>query len=230
MKRSLFQLIDLDRTIFDTARFAKALTDEIEVTEPGVGAELEARYEAAYANEETFFMLRFLRDSHGDAWFEALVERVVEAIGADALFMPGAKERLALADELTDVRPSWGVLTYGDEVDQLMKLRLIGLENAPVVLSHTPDKGELIKSWQQADGTFMLPSEFGGGVVHNLTLEDDKLRAFTHIPAGVLGFWLMTGAHTAERLKQAQKDGMSETVVAVRDLGEVSQQLREAYI
>ena len=47
MKRNLFQLIDLDRTIFDTERFAKALTDEIEASEPGVGADLEARFEAA---------------------------------------------------------------------------------------------------------------------------------------------------------------------------------------
>ena len=50
MSRNLFQLIDLDRTIFDTERFAKALTDEIEASEPGVGADLEARFEAAYAN------------------------------------------------------------------------------------------------------------------------------------------------------------------------------------
>lgn len=226
MKRRVFQLIDLDRTIFDTARFAIALTEEIEATEPGVGAELEARFEAAYANEETFFMLRFLRESRGDAWFEALVQRVVSVIGGESLLLPGVKERLELADELSDVRPSWGVLTYGDEVDQLMKLRLIGLEGAAVVVSHTPDKGELLKSWQQADGTFILPQAFGGGSVECLTLEDDKLRAFHNLPAGVRGFWVMAGSYAPERLEAAQKDGVSDAVMAVRDLSDASSYLK----
>lgn len=226
MSRNLFQLIDLDRTIFDTERFAKALTDEIEASEPGVGADLEARFEAAYANEETFFLLRFLRESRGDEWFEGLVGRVVQKIGPQSLVLPGVAQRLALADELSDMRPSWGILTFGDEVDQRMKARLIGLEHAPMLLSHTPDKGELIKSWQQADGTFILPKEFGGGVVECLTLEDDKLRAFSNLPVGVRGFWLMTGAHTAERLEMAQKDGSLGTVMAVGSLSDVSGHLQ----
>ena len=41
MKPSLFQLIDLDRTLFDTSRFVKAITDEIDILHPGVGTKLD---------------------------------------------------------------------------------------------------------------------------------------------------------------------------------------------
>ena len=59
-----------------------------------------------------------------------------------------------------------------------------------------------------------------------LTLEDDKLRAFSNLPVGVRGFWLMTGAYMAERLEMAQKDGSLGTVMAVCSLSDVSGHLQ----
>jgi len=190
MKPKTFQLIDLDRTLFDTSKFAKALTDEINQTQPGLGTVLDQEFEAAYKKEETFFMLRFLREQHGDAWFEELVKQVVEREGAESFLLPGTRERLAFAETVTDVSPAWGILTYGDEVDQVMKMKLVGLENAPVYFTDTPNKAEVIQGWQTEGGKFKLPSAFGGAVVDRLTLEDDKLRAFRHLPPGVLGVWV----------------------------------------
>lgn len=219
MSGSLFQIFDFDRTLFDTSAFTKALTDEIDRTEPGMGAELDRQFEEAYSREETFFILRHLRSEKGDTWFEALVERVVEQKGAESLMLPGARERLAFADTLATQHPAWGILTYGDEVDQLMKLRIAGLEDAPLVIADTPDKGAIIASWKQSDGTFKLPDAFGGATVERLTFEDDKLRAFIGLPENARGIWITQFDDAARRISDA---GLTGVVVPATGLAESS--------
>jgi hypothetical protein len=199
-KAKLFQLIDLDRTLFDTAAFSKAITEEVDKQHPGLGAELEQRVEAAYKKEETFFLLRHLRKEYGDAWFESLVASIVENVGAETFLLPGVDKRLALAETLGDRAPSWGIFTYGDAIDQHLKLRIIGLENAPIYLADTPNKAEVIATWRTPHGAFQLPESLGGALVEQLTLEDDKLRAFQNLPAGVLGVWLTSDPHARDRV------------------------------
>lgn len=194
MKPRLFQLIDLDRTLFDTARFVKAIIDEIEEIEPGFGAHLSEQFEQSYKNEETFFLLRYLRQEKGDDWFASVVRSAMEKHGKEAFILPGVAERLRFAEHLTTYRPAWGILTYGDEIDQRMKAALIGLDHIPMYLVDTPDKSQVIRSWLLTDGTFHLPSVFGGEIVDALTLEDDKLRAFNDLPPSVCGIWLSRGA------------------------------------
>ena len=189
-KSSVFQLIDLDRTLFDTSKFAKAITDEINITQPGLGTKLDERFEEAYKKEETFFLLRYLRHEKGDEWFEDLIDRIVEKYGGTYFLINGTHERLAFADTVGDITPSWGILTYGDKVDQYMKMRIIGLEEAPVYFTRTANKGEVLHSWKTNDEKFRLPQAYGGGEVETLILEDDKLRAFHDLPSGAYGVWI----------------------------------------
>jgi len=221
-KSNIFQLIDLDRTLFDTSKFAKAITDEINLTQPGFGTELDERFEAAYKKEETFFLLRYLRHEKGDAWFENLVSQVVEKYGASSFIIPGTAERLAFTDTLSDVSPSWGILTYGDKVDQLMKMRIIGLEDVPVYFTRTPNKADIIQSWKRKDGRFQLPSVFGSHIVEKLTLEDDKLRAFSHLPEGVVGLWIAAPG----KENHGFTDEVLKNVVPVQDLFDSIEKLK----
>lgn len=214
--KRVFQLIDLDRTLFDTSRFAKLITNEVNKIHPGLGTQLDTRFEEAYKNEETFFLLRYLRHEMGDEPFEQLVMDIVEREGKDSLLLPGAKERLRLADEYSLDGPSWAILTFGDEIDQRMKLRIIGLQDAPLILSETPDKGFLIRQWQNEDGTFTLPLHREAEAVEMLTLEDDKLRAFNDIPANVYGIWVTPRADA----KVILNDQKPERVTHVADLFE----------
>lgn len=211
----VFQLIDLDRTLFDTSAFAKAVIAEVNEIHPGLGTQLDEQFEAAYKQEETFFLLRYLRQEQGDVWFEELVDRVVVAHGAETFVLPGAHQRLEFADTVRDDRPAWGILTYGDEIDQLMKLRIIGLENEPLCLTSTPDKGQVLASWQNEDGTFQLPDSLGGERVELLTFEDDKLRAFLNLPSNVLGVWVKDIAQN-----EAQEVATPKNVVHVSNLFE----------
>lgn len=198
--RSLFQLIDFDRTLFDTARFVEVITDEINQREPGFGAALRKEFETAYAEGRTFFLFRQLRQEKGDVWVEALVASVVGKYGADTFLLPGARKRLEQAPLLSDETPAWGIFTYGDDIDQYMKLRIVGLEDAPVYITRTPHKGGIIQEWAQPTGGFKLPEAFGGAIVDHLSLEDDKLAAFYDMPAGVLGVWLTQERLAKERL------------------------------
>ncbi len=225
-KTSVFQLIDLDRTLFDTSKFVKAITDEINEVQPGLGTELDERFEAAYQKEETFFLLRYLRHEKGDLWFEALIDRIVAKYGAEAFILPGMHERLAFASEITDSVPAWGVLTYGDKIDQLMKMRLIGLEDTPVYLTHTPNKSEVIRTWLTQDGRFTLPPAFGGGTVEKITLEDDKERAFYDLPENVMGIWVAAPGRSVEELDVRNM----ANVVAVQDLAESIEALKEKFL
>ncbi len=223
-KPNLFQLIDLDRTLFDTSKFAKAITDEVNILHPGMGTELDARFETAYKKEETFFLLRHLRHQMGDLWFEGLVARVIAKYGNDAFLLAGARERLAFADTLGV--DSWGILTYGDKIDQHMKLRLIGLGNARVYITRTPNKGEVINSWKTIDGRFQLPLAYGGGLVDTITLEDDKLRAFSNLPSGATGLWIATPGKDVI----ASRTDMGGDIVPIQNLFESIEYLRAHFI
>jgi len=218
----IFQCIDLDRTLFDTSQFVKALTDEVDAIDPGVGTALDERYERDYKSETTFFLLRTLREERGDSWFEATVRRVVRRIGGSALLLDDSNERITQADSLTSLRPSWGILTYGDAIDQQMKARIVGLGSAPFLLTGSPSKGALIASWQQPDGTFQLPEAYGGQYADAVTLEDDKLRAFYGLPDTAFGFWITHDPDAEAKLEAAQREHKVGRITIIRSLTETA--------
>lgn len=217
MTSSLFQVIDFDRVLFDTEKFANALTDELHRTDPTLAEKLRQAFDAAYAKEETFFLLRVLREIMDDE-FALFVEKVVRAHGGgEAFLLPGAKERLAFADTITDARPSAGILTYGDEIDQRMKLEIVGLGDVPTVLSPTPNKSDVLRLWQQSDSVFQLPREFGGQIATHITLEDDKLRAFDTVPVGVTGIWVNETNTAATPKGLVRASGLFESMDYLRE-------------
>ncbi len=228
MKTNVFQLIDFDRTLFDTTALIEALLEVIETERENASLSHELRKESrdAYKDERTFFLLRYLREHKSDQWLESLVEAIVRERGVESFLLPGARERLKAADELSSARPSWGILTYGDPADQLMKIRLAGLEDAPAHIVTVAEKGNLIASWQQDDGSFQLPPEFGGHVVDALTFEDDKLQVFKDTPEALIGVWV-TGREDAE----ARLDEMGLTNVTIaRDLHDSLLQLKQRLV
>lgn len=219
-----FQLIDLDRTLFDTALFARAINEQVNIDHPGLGDVLQKKLDEAYAKEETFFLLQYLRKEMGDAGFEALVARAVQKYGSEAFKLSGYADRLAYAEELKKNGIDWGVFTYGDVIDQEMKLNIIGLNDAQVYHTETPNKAEVIASWIQEDGTFVLPPEYNNVSVTSITLEDDKFRAFQDLPENVHGIWITFDEHATERASVF--DG---AVAIARNLNESIEHLRQQY-
>lgn len=223
MTSNTFQLIDLDRTLFDTTALISAVLEAVAKSHPDVSAELEQQSKAAYEDERTFMLFRHLRERYGDNWFEALIADIIREKGAESFMLPGAHERLNAADSLTSARPSWGIFTYGDSIDQQMKIRIAGLEDAPVHIVEIADKGDLISSWQTAEGGFQLPDDLGGAVVDRITFEDDKLAVFKGVPEKLIGVWVTRREDAEARLSEANV----ANVVIARDLHESLRSLRE---
>jgi hypothetical protein len=222
--RRIFQVIDFDRTLFDTSLFVKRITEALDKETPGLGAALDEQFEKAYAEERSFFLFRYLREQMGDSTFEALVESVVQREGAETFMLPGARDRIAYADTISSLRPSWGILTYGDEVDQQMKIRTAGLTDAPLLIHDSPEKGRLLASWQNSDGTFALPEVFGGHIADEIIFEDDKLRAFEGAPDTVQGIWVTQFDDAGRRMGEA---GLA--VVPVKHLAESVEYLKRRF-
>lgn len=218
--RRVFQLIDLDRTLFNTVLFVAHISERVDAERPGMGAELRQQFEEAYQREQTFFILSYLRELFGDSWFEAMVTTMVAENGPDAYMQPGARERLALAETLSDVQPGWGILTYGNPKDQALKLAIAGLQDARVYISDSPDKGEVIATWKQEDGTYVLPPELTTNTVDLLTFEDDKLRAFQNLPEDVIGIWLTQ--YDPERARAELQASKRTNVSIAHDLREAA--------
>lgn len=223
MKTNTFQLIDFDRTLFDTTKLIEEFLAAIKEEDPKLSDELKVQSEEAYKEERTFFILRFLREHKGDTWVETFIHDIVERKGVDSFMLPGARERIKAADELSSARPSWGILTYGDPVDQLMKVRLAGLDAFPLHIVTVSEKGGLISSWQTEDGKFQLPEEFGGGIVDQLTFEDDKLSVFEGTPLGLIGVWVTHREDARLRLVESELPN----VVIASDLHESLAYLRQ---
>ncbi len=222
--KTLFQVIDFDRTIFDTSKFALLVTAELETVRPGMGKALDERFEVAYKNRETFFVFRYIREEIGTDALEKLIETVVNRVGIDDLLMPGVRERLAFAEQIGTQQPAWGILTYGDADDQHMKLRIAGFKDVPTILLETPDKSEIIATWKNDDGTFSLPAEFGGNTVDVVSLEDDKLRAFNNIVEGITGVWMKNPLN-----ELAEGEIIPEGVHPVNDMYESIEYLKSLY-
>lgn len=222
--KSLFQIIDFDRTIFDTSKFALLVTAELETVRPGMGKALDEQFEIAYKNRETFFVFRYIREEIGAEALELLVTTVVDRVGIDALLMPGARERLAFAEQIGTQQPAWGILTYGDADDQYMKLRIAGFKDIPTILLETPDKSEIIATWKNKDGSFTLPAEFGGHTVDVVSLEDDKLRAFTNIVEGITGVWMKNALN-----ELTEGEAIPRGVHPVTDMYESIEYLKSLY-
>lgn len=207
MTTSLFQLIDLDRTLFNTSLFVKMVCNQVDTFQPGLGADIDARFEEAYKQEKTFFALAYIREKLGDERYSAFVEAVLRNNTAETFLLPGAQERLAFAQQFSQVSSSvegwgFGLFTYSQyPEDQYLKTRLTGLDRLPMYIGATADKTDIIRSWQTAEGTFQLPPELGGAIVNVVTLEDDKLRAFKDLPDNAYGFWLTQYEDADERLK-----------------------------
>lgn len=224
--RDVFQLIDLDRTIFNTSLFVEKICEIVDEHQPGLGSAIDMLFEEAYKREETFFALEYIRQTLGRERYIEFEEEAMSRINKDELLLPGTKNRLMLAETLSDRTPGYGILTYSlYPEDQHLKVKLAGLQHIPMYISNTPNKAELLTAWRTEDGRFQLPEEFGSETVEKLTLEDDKLRAFLQLPENVTGVWLTSHEDAVQRIAT---HGL-KNLIAVKHLDESSEYLRNKF-
>ena len=138
--------------------------------------------------QKSFFIFEYIAEQIGHDQLNVYVNELNYITPSSEILLPGAAERIAFAKS----QPGWsvGILTYGAKRDQMIKLKLAGLQLERHLITDVTKKGELLASWKLPNGKYQLPIEFGGHTVDKLTLDDDKLISFEGIPDDVLGQWV----------------------------------------
>ena len=185
---TVFQILDLDRTLLDTSKLAHHLKEIIARQDSQLSYDIDSELVKHAQQQKSFFIFEYIAKQIGHDRLNDYISELNYVVPAAELLLPGASERIAFAKS----QPGWsmGILTYGSHRDQKIKLKLAGLQMERHLITDNPSKGSVLASWKLPSGKYKLPIEFGGHTVDILTLDDDKLIAFNDLPEGVHGQWI----------------------------------------
>lgn len=223
-------LLDMDRCLLDTEKVHQAFSETIQ------RAGLIDEDELATAKNDTensilnnsfdsvsFVQRRLAEKGMTDAWDELRHE-----------FEKTANERrnnnhyhylmlgaTALIDSLQDSDRRFGILTYGGDTWQHMKLAASGLYTLPHFITDVHEKGLLIRQWFD-DGEF--PLVFGNEPVMHVTMVDDKLKSLRGLPSqNATGVHVQTGRPHDQKVPEL----LPPHIISVADLIEAEKKLKE---
>jgi hypothetical protein len=185
---TVFHVLDLDRTLLDTAKLVHHLKEIIGRHNVQLSQDINTQLIKHTKQQTSFFIFEYIAERIGHEKLNSYINELNYIVPASELLLAGASERIAFAKS----QPGWsvGILTYGSPRDQKIKLKLAGLQMERCLITDKPKKGSLLASWKLPSGKYKLPIEFGGHTVDILTLDDDKLIAFTDLPEDVFGQWV----------------------------------------
>lgn len=192
-----FYIVDFDRTLADSDKllevFIEIANDYFDIPRE----QLEKADADIKARGDSFDTARYIRDhlaekGESEKWND-LEKRYIHDSRSLNYLMTGATE---LQNWLAENNKRYGILTYGNPLWQRLKLTAAGFNHVPRIVTEQKHKGRLISSWQQPDGTFAIPHEFGGGFAHEIILIDDKAVSFEDFPGEPShGYWVLDPAH-----------------------------------
>ena len=182
-----FYLFDLDRTLFDTVKAANQMVGLIEQRSDARAQQTVERIRELFESGVSFAMRDVMIEVLGAQATQEIHTQFLEQAVAHELLLPGAQ---ALMDFASTHSVGWGIVTYGSEEAQRVKLQAAKLIDEPFLVTQERDKGLLMQAWQQANGTFLLPHELGGHTIDDLVFVDDHLYSFDSLPNTVSGYWV----------------------------------------
>lgn len=189
----VFYIVDFDRTLADSDKllevFIEIANNYFDIPREQlikVDADIKARGDS---NDMAGYVRDHLAEQgEGEKWGD-LEKRFIHDSRALNYLLPGATE---LQGWLSANNKRHGILTYGNPLWQKMKLTASGFNHVPRIVTEHKHKGRLIRDWQQADGTFAIPHEFGGGFASKVILIDDKAVSFADFPSAPSGgHWVL---------------------------------------
>lgn len=179
-----FYIVDFDRTLADSEKLFEVFVEISQqyITIPD--EQINAAHAEIIARGDSFDTASYVRDKLNDVgegrrWNELEKQFIHESRSLNML-LPGAAE---LLQTLHERYARYGILTYGNPLWQHLKLTASGFNHIHRIVLEKKEKGKLVASWQQADGSFKLPHEFGGGTARRIVMIDDKAVSFDGFPA-----------------------------------------------
>lgn len=208
-----FYVLDLDRTLYDTAKGTKTMEEVISLHNAELAGALEQRFKEASLLGESFALRDFIVEMVGEEEMQRIETVYHRLAGEKDLLNPGAKELIAFirAKEGAEL----GILTYGSQLGQAMKIAAAtGLENIPYLITYETFKGALIASWRQEDGMYHIPEELGGFIAKEIVFVDDKPFSFKGLTVDCRGYLIKT-------IYDAGVETLPEMVEVVSSLSDV---------
>lgn len=192
----VFYIVDFDRTTADSDKLLEVFLSIVEQYLDLPREQIEAADADVKARGDSFDTASYVRDYLADQGepekWEHLTKQFIHESRSLNMLMPGASELLSYLDG-NNYRH--GILTYGNPLWQHLKLSAAGFNHLRRIVMTTKEKGKLVASWQQSDGTFNLPHEFGGGTARSISMIDDKAISFEGFPAEPSkGYWVLDPA------------------------------------
>jgi phosphoglycolate phosphatase-like HAD superfamily hydrolase len=193
MKDAEFYIVDFDRTLVDSDKLLEVF---IEVTQEFMDMpkeQIEAAHEDVKMRGDSFDTAGYVRDhlfaeGNGEDW-DQLEKRFIHESRSLNYLMPGAAE---LLEWLAAHGKHYGILTYGNPLWQRLKLTAAGFNHAHHMILEHKEKGKLIRTWQNNDGSFRLPDALGRHSASHIVMIDDKAVSFDQFPGGASrGYWVL---------------------------------------
>lgn len=186
---STYYLLDLDRTLLETARSTELMRDVVALHNSDLATALEQRFEEYTLLGESFSMRDFIVEHIGEEEMGKIEVKYLASTMEQDLLLPGAKELIEFIRSQPDAGA--GIMTFGSPTGQAMKITAAHID-LPFIVTGETFKGAQIASWRQEDELYHLPDEFGSAVVQTVVLVDDKPFSFKGLPSDCRGYWVKT--------------------------------------
>jgi len=197
MSDEVFYVVDFDRTTADSDKLLEVFLSIVDQYLDLPREQIEAADADVKARGDSFdtasYVRNYLADHDEMEKWDQLTKQFIHESRSLNMLMSGASELLQYFDEN---KIKYGILTYGNPLWQHLKLSAAGFNHVRRIVMTTKEKGRLIASWQQSDGSFTLPHELGGNSVGSVVMIDDKAISFEGFPGRPSeGIWVLDPAH-----------------------------------
>ena len=214
-----FYAIDFDRCLSDTQKlddiFYEVVAEFDELNKEELIASRKAIEDQGGSFDQVAPLQQQLTSERVVAFFKAFIDKAQQ----HDILSDGARE---LMEKLSALGAPFGIVSYGEIEWQSIKIEASGVTAVPALIIDHKRKGEVIATWQQPDGSFLIPDVLtrdGDELqVETVVLMDDKADAFIGLPETARGYWVQS---ITQPLLPSQQGTVPSNVRVAHGLSEV---------
>jgi hypothetical protein len=214
-----FYVIDFDRCLSDTDRLDELFYELVGRYSEVDVANLKHLRNTAESKGGSFDQITELQKSLSPERLNEFFELFITTGMERDLMAYGARDFLIALDEK---HSPYGIVSYGHPDWQSVKMKATGLAAVQNMIINHSHKGEVVATWQQSDGRFLIPASLTTTnvpiEVKTVVLLDDKAVAFDKLPKEARGYWVQSMTRS---LLPSQKGTIPTNVTVAKGFDQV---------